>query len=62
LQLNGYNLLTLLKTGHNIEAQLLGKEKSMRIIVGLVTAVLLPIAILVVAMQCAKAYIEEGIR
>ena len=34
----------------------------MRIIVGLVTAVLLPIAILVVAMQCAKSYIEEVIR
>lgn len=34
----------------------------MRLIVGLVTAVLLPVAIVVVAMQCAKAYIEEGIK
>ena len=62
LQLNGYNLLTLLSTGHNIESQLLGKEKLMRIIVGLVTAVLLPVAVLVVAMRCAKAFVERGIR
>ncbi len=34
----------------------------MRVVVGLVTAVLLPVAVLVVAMQCAKAYIEEVIK
>jgi hypothetical protein len=44
-----------------MESQLLEKGKSMRIIVGLVTAVLLPVAIVVVAMRCAKAFIERGI-
>jgi hypothetical protein len=34
----------------------------MRVIVGLVTAVLLPVAVLVVAMRCAKAFVERGIQ
>jgi hypothetical protein len=33
----------------------------MRIIVGLVTALLLPVAVVVVAMRCAKSFIERGI-
>jgi hypothetical protein len=33
----------------------------MRVIVGIVTAVLLPVAIVVVAMRCAKSFIERGI-
>jgi hypothetical protein len=62
LRENRYDLLTYPKTSSNLEPQLLGKEKFMRIIVGVVTAVLLPIAILVVAMQCAKSFVEEVIR
>jgi hypothetical protein len=34
----------------------------MRIIVGLVTAVLLPVAIVVVAFCCAKSFVKEGIK
>jgi hypothetical protein len=45
-----------------MEVQLLEKGKSMRLIVGLVTAILLPVAIVVVAFSCAKAFIEEGIK
>jgi len=34
----------------------------MRTIVGAITFVLLPLVIVVVAFQCAKAYVEESIR
>jgi hypothetical protein len=34
----------------------------MRKVVGLVTLLLLPIAVVVVAFQCAKAFIEDTIR
>jgi hypothetical protein len=34
----------------------------MRTIVGAITFILLPLVMVVVAFQCAKAYVEESIR
>jgi hypothetical protein len=34
----------------------------MRTVVGAITFVLLPLVMVVVAFQCAKAYVEESIR
>ena len=57
-----YNLLTCDNRGTNMFTPTARKGKFMRIIVGLVTALLLPIAVLVVAMRCAKAFVEREIR
>jgi len=34
----------------------------MRTVVGLITFILLPLVMVVVAFQCAKAYVEESIK